>query len=291
LELEEARIAESIGQSQSEAARAAVNRALALYARADDRLGFAEAQLFRGLGLIHGGSIAEGERVVHAVLAVAQSGGTGRLTALATHALAVSRYFGNDLGAARSLYRETLTLYKTGGCDQSAAIITYSLAEIEFQAGDIETALRLGREAAEVLGANRGWASLAAVLPNCSAYLVALSRFEEGRKSAREAVVLAREAGVNRAVTLALQHLAAIAALRARDSAEQLVDLQHAACVLGFANARFADPGWARQYTEQQEYDNILPILRSKLGAAFDEHLEEGKRWSQDQAVAVAFTI
>lgn len=289
--LEEARIAQFLGQGQNEATRAAANRALTLYAQAEDGLGVAEAQLYLGRGFIHGGRIAEGENLVRAALAAARSHAAEKVTALATQALAASRYFRNDLEAARRLYREVLTLCKASECDSQVAVATYCLAEVEFQAGDIETALRLGREAAEVLRANSGF-SLASVLSNCSAYLIALTRLEEARNYAREAIVLAREAGFDFAVTLALQHLAATATLRAHaGDADLLLDLQRAAYLLGFVNVRFSDPGWARQYTEQQEYDRILPVLRTALGAALDEHVNEGKQWSQDQAVAVALNI
>jgi hypothetical protein len=89
-----------------------------------------------------------------------------------------------------------------------------------------------------------------------------------------------------------LQHLAAIAVLRAGDTREdRRADLQRAACVLGFANARFAELEYARQYTEQQEYDKMLPVLRNELGADLDALMNEGRRWSEDQAVAEAFKI
>jgi non-specific serine/threonine protein kinase len=290
LQLAEAGVAVLLGQNK--AALAAADEALQLYQRADDRQGSAAAQILLGIVHIRGRRLVEGEGLVRAALAVARAWGAERLIVLGTHTLALARYSDSDLAAARTLYREVLTLYRTAGRDRSAALAAQSLAEVEFQAGNIETALQLWREATEVLRANYNWASVPGWLTNGSAYLIALGRFEEARGYAREAVVLAQEAGFDVQLGWALQHLAAIAALRAGDnSTDRLVDLQRAASVLGFVNARLAERGRLREYTEQQEYDKMLPVLRNELGADLDALMNEGKQWSEDQAVAVALKI
>jgi predicted ATPase/DNA-binding XRE family transcriptional regulator/tetratricopeptide (TPR) repeat protein len=290
LELTAARNAVVLGENKT--LLAAAGTALRLYRRADDPLGTAEAQGCLALGLINEGRVAEGESLVRAVLALAQAGGAERLIAWATHVLGVARYVDDDLGAARSLFREALTLYKTAGCERIAAKLGHNLAELEFQAGDIETALQLGREAAEALRTSNLWDSLAGSLCNLSAYLTALARFEEARGCASEALSLAREAGFGLHAAWALLHLAAIAALRAGDnSADRLVNLRRAASILGYVDARFAELGYKPQYTEQQEYDKILPVLRSELGADLDAFLDEGKQWSDDRAVMEALEI
>jgi tetratricopeptide (TPR) repeat protein len=167
-----------------------------------------------------------------------------------------ARYLANDLAAARSFYREALAAYKGVGRERLAATAAANLAEAEFQAGDIESALQIARDAVEIFRANNKWVTLTGALSNCSAYLVALARFEEARSFAREALALAREASFDAHVAWALQHLAAIAALRASDCpADPLGDRQSAARVLGFVDARFAQLESGRQYTEQQEYE------------------------------------
>jgi tetratricopeptide (TPR) repeat protein len=277
---------------QNETVLAAADAALQLFQRADDRPGAAAAQILLGTGLIRDRRLVEGEGLVRAALALARAWGAEGLIALATHALALARLLDGDLAAARTLYREELTLFRTAGRDRSAAVLAQSVAEVEFRAGNIETALQLWREATEVLSANSNWASFPGWLSNGSAYLIALGRFEEARGYAREAVVLAREAGFEAQRGWALQHLAAIAVLRAGDcSAVRLVDLQRAASVLGFVNARMAERGQLREYTEQQEYDKMVPVLRNELGADLDALMNEGKRWSDDQAVAEALKI
>jgi tetratricopeptide (TPR) repeat protein len=290
LELTAARIASTLGHYK--ALVSAADAALRLYRRLDDRLGTAEAQIWLGLGLIRSRRLVQGEGLVRAALAVGRASGAERIIAVATHALAVARYLDNDLGAARSLFRETLTIFKAAGCYRTAARQIRNLADVEFQAGNTDTALQLGREAAEGLRTSNLWDPLARALCSCSAYLTALTRFEEARGYAREALILAHEAGFDLRVAFALHHLAAIAALRAGDNrADRLVDLQRAAYVLGYANARFAELGYIREYTAQQEYDKMLPVLRNELGADLEALMKEGKHWSEDQAVAEALKI
>jgi tetratricopeptide (TPR) repeat protein len=290
LQLAEAEVAGRLGQNK--ASLVAAEEALRLFRLADDGQGGAEAQIWLGVGLIASRRLVEGEGLVRTALARARAWGAQRLIALATHALVLARYLDSDLVAARTLYREQIVLYRAAGCARNAASEAESLAEVEFQVGNIETALQLCREAAEILRGSNSWVSLAGLLSNWSAYLIALARFEEARGYAREALGLAHESGFDLHVGWALQHLAAIAALRAGDnSADRLVEIRRAACVLGFVNARLAELEPTRQYTEQQEYDKMLPVLRNELGAALNDYINEGTQWSEDQAVAEALKI
>jgi tetratricopeptide (TPR) repeat protein len=289
LELAEGRVAASLGYSQNTLSLAAAERTLH-YQQPDDPLGIAEAKLYVGFRLIDARRFAEGEVCLREVLAVARSHGARRLIGPVLHALSKARYIDGDLGAARRLCRETLTLYKAAGCERLASKEAFSLAEIEFQAGAIDSALRLSLEAVQVQRANNSWLHLAGSLSNCASYLIALGRFEEAQSAAFEALILARDAGSQIVVVLALQHLAALAALRpGNGGADRLADLHRAACVLGYVDARFAE--WkpnGRQYTEQLEYEQMLPALRAALGPALDKHMSDGKQWSEDQAVEAA---
>jgi tetratricopeptide (TPR) repeat protein len=281
----------ALAQLQNEASLAAAERALTLYQQADDRLGIAEAQLCLGSPLILSGRVAEGENLARAALAVARRYGARRLIALATHALALARYFEGDWKTARDLFRESLGLYKAAGCERYAGRVALNLGEVEFRLGDVEAALQLAREGAEDVRADAGVPTLAAALCNSSAYFVALDRFEEARSDARQALALAQDARCSLYVGWALQHLAAMAALRVSESTEhRLHDRRHAARVLGFVDVRFSELE-PRQYTEQQEYEKMLPVLRNELGADLDELMNVGKQWSEDQAVAEALEI
>ena len=289
LELEEARIAEVLGPAPGEPIGAAAARAAALYTQADDPLGLAEAQLYQGAALMRGGRTAEGEKIMYAVLALAQSHDAHRLIALATHNLALSRNRANDVESARTLHHEALMYYRSAGCYRSAARQTHNLAEAEFHAGEAETALRLASRAADALRPYGRW-ELASVVSDCSAYSIALARFDEGRKYAREAMVLAEEGGFDLAFGWALQHLAAISALSAT-TADRLVSFKRAAALLGFVDSRFSNLRWTRQNTEQQEYDKVRQILHDEFGAALDEYLNAGSKWTDDEAVAAALGV
>jgi predicted ATPase/class 3 adenylate cyclase len=292
VELAAGRVAASLGYTQNTLSLAAAERVLQ-HQQPDDPLGIAEARLYVGFRLIDGHRFAEAEGCLRDVLAVARSHGAQRLLAEALHALAKARYIDRDLGAAGSLCREALTLYKAAGCERLASKEAFSLAEIEFQAGAIDSALGLSLEAIQIQRNNHSSVHLAGSLSNCSAYLIALTRFDEAQRAALEALDLARDAGLPIVAVFALQHLAAAAALRPSDSgADRLAGLRRVACVLGYVDLRIAD--WkhnGRQYTEQLEYEKMLPSLRAALGAALDKHMSDGKQWSEDQAVEVARNI
>ena len=65
----------------------------------------------------------------------------------------------------------------------------------------------------------------------------------------------------------ALQHLAAAAVLEPEAQAEGARPrVERAAALLGFVDARLAELGGVREYTERQEYDRVLTALRARLG-------------------------
>jgi hypothetical protein len=89
----------------------------------------------------------------------------------------------------------------------------------------------------------------------------------------------------------ALQHLAAVAVLRPYAGAPRET-LARAAYLLGYVDALFATLEALREYTEQQEYDKMIPVLRDALGAdEVAKLMAEGSTWSEDQAVAEAMLI
>jgi tetratricopeptide (TPR) repeat protein len=292
LELAFARLSGALGRSPTEMRLAAAQRALALYEQAGDPLGIAEAKGQAGLALVHSGRLAEGAACLVDALAAARACNAGHLVATMTSVLAIARYLDGDLEPAREMYKEALALFRSAGCARAVANETLTLAEIEFRTGNVQEALQLSFDATEVLRRNNDWMLLSTVFSNCAAYSIALRRFTEARDFAREAMVISHEQqfGVNEG--WALQHLAAIAALRTNDSdRERPAELRRAACLLGFVEARVAELEWPRTYTEQQEYDKMVPVLRDELGNDYDERLNEGTHWSEDRAVAEALEI
>ena len=108
----------------------------------------------------------------------------------------------------------------------------------------------------------RSLASIAST--NLAAYLIAMARYDEAYGPTRGAVELvAREPQRFATIAWALQHLAAIAALRpSEDIDRSRSDFARAARVLGFVDARIAALGAPREFTEQQEYERVTTALR-----------------------------
>jgi flagellar motility protein MotE (MotC chaperone) len=94
-------------------------------------------------------------------------------------------------------------------------------------------------------------------------------------------------------VAWGLQHLAATAALRsAKDAEDARGDRLRAARLLGYVDARLASIEALRQYTEQQECDKMLLVLRDALGAdQLAKLMAEGATWTEDQAVLESLAI
>jgi hypothetical protein len=130
-------------------------------------------------------------------------------------------------------------------------------------------------------------------LLNVAAYLVALARYDEAQSHTREALTLARGQQLAVAVLWALQHLAAIGALRqCDDPSTALVKRMRSARLLGYVDSRFATLETIREYTEQQEYDKIRAALHESLG--LDELISlmnQGGEWNEDEAVAEALLV
>ncbi|HZY96486.1 MAG TPA: adenylate/guanylate cyclase domain-containing protein [Candidatus Cybelea sp.] len=292
LELAEAYIDATLEQYKT--SYDAAERALALYREIDDPLRIAEALRRAGHALIKLGRLAQGEALLDEALAAARKLRARRLTGALLEHLAVARVAQNDLVGARAHFAEALAIHKAGGAEFSVAQVAAGLAEAEFQAGNAETALTLAHE---FLAATRGTASSARMtanaLLNVAAYLVALARYDEAQSHTREALTLARGQQLAVAVLWALQHLAAIGALRqCDDPSTALVKRMRSARLLGYVDSRFATLETIREYTEQQEYDKIRAALHESLG--LDELISlmnQGGEWNEDEAVAEALLV
>jgi predicted ATPase/class 3 adenylate cyclase len=289
LDLAEAHLAGSFAQYK--ASFAAGERALARYRELGDPVGSANAQRSVGRALVFLGNLSEGEALLTQALAAARNLKARKLTATVLDDVANARQFAGDLAGARQCYGEALVIARSSGTERQAAKVELSLAETEFGAGDAATALALANEA---LSASRAFTNTYLVangLCNVSAYLVALERYEEARTAAREGLAAARDAQFAVPAAFTLQHLAAVAALQGNGAAPR-EERERAARLLGYVDAQLAALESLREYTEQQEYDAILPVLRDALGAGECTRLmAEGRTWSEDQAVAEALLI
>ncbi|HYL26460.1 MAG TPA: NB-ARC domain-containing protein, partial [Candidatus Nitrosotalea sp.] len=230
-------------------------RARERYETLGDRLGVAKAQRHAGRSLVFTGKFAEGEPVLREALAVFRESGEQILVAAALENLASARNAEGDLDTARRFYAEALSIFKANGAERLAAALATNLAETEFRAGNVRGALEL---AAEALATNKAASftyRTAFLMCNVAAYHAASGEYEAAREAAREALGMARRLHYETAIAWAIQHLAAVAALRRNeDPAAAAADRSRAARLFGYVDSRLAAFEAFREYTEQREY-------------------------------------
>jgi predicted ATPase/DNA-binding XRE family transcriptional regulator len=261
----------------------------AAYREPDDELNLAEALGFAGSALAHLGRDAEGEKLMAASVARYRERGAQQLIAYGVNYQGMARMVQGDVLTARQLLGEALVLFRDLGNESGAGSVAANLAEAEFRAGDAQTAVRLCQEAIETLSNGR---EARIALGNLAAYLVDLGRYNDAREKARESILRGGIARADVEIALALQHLAAVAALRPKSEDNAQDDISRAALLLGFVDSRLAAFDSIREYTEQQEYDTIVDLLRSRVGVdEFEALRTRGGSWSEDVAVREALQI
>jgi predicted ATPase/class 3 adenylate cyclase len=275
------------------ASYAAAERALARYRNLGDPWGIAHAQRNAGRGLIFMGRISEGETLVREALAAFQKLGAPTLAGASLENLAIARSAAGDLAGARKFYGEALAIFKASGAERLAAAVATNLAEAEFRDGNALAALTLAQQALATDRAAIFTGRTAFLMCNIAAYLVALARYDEARMSAREGLTMARTLRYEVTVAWALQHLAAVAALRPNgDPAGARTDGERAARLLGYVNARLAALDTQRQYTEEMEHGAVLAALREGLGEEeLARLMDEGRAWREDEATTQGMLV
>jgi hypothetical protein len=211
----------------------------------------------------------------------------------ALQCLAEAHSLAGDLPGARQRYGEALAAARAFGAERLTVNIAFNLAEAEFCGGNAAEAVRLADEA---LAALRTMGDASPVVffgeSNMAAYLVALGKYFEARLAARDAVTTGRDMQLSISLAFAMQHLAAIAALRPGADALIIEDRRRGSRILGYVDARVAALEAVREYTEQQEYDAMLPALRDALGESeLSKLMAEGSNWGENQAIAEALLI
>lgn len=69
-------------------------------------------------------------------------------------------------------------------------------------------------------------------------------------------------------------------------------EVRAAAHLIGYADARYAELGYEREYSVQWNYENLIAALREQLSEAeIDNLAAEGAAWSEDQAVEAALKV
>jgi len=271
----------------------AAERALRHFRALNNPHGVAQAQRHAGRGLVFMGQIPEGEALLREALEAFRRDGARVHTGAALENLGIARNAQGDLEGARRFYVEALAIFKACGAERLAAAVATNLAEAEFRGGNAIGALELAGEALATDRASLFTYRIAFLMCNMAAYLVALKRYDEARSRAREALIMARDVHYEVALVWALQHLAAVAALRPKPDAQRACeDRTRAAQLLAYVDARLGSLEALREYTEQQEYDKMKAVLRKAFGEdSLAALMEEGSRRNEEQVFAEALLV
>lgn len=265
-------------------ASASARRALDGFSKTDEKRGSALARLFSAAarGML-GEENAKGD--LRGALEECAALNARRAVAAALLYLAAFELNSGDADAARQLFSEALVLFKALGASRPAAHLALNLAELEFKSGNAAEALRLANEGLEADGALSDPDAVVYDLCNIAAYEAALCRWEESALHARDALALAEERGMTSAMAWAMQHLAAVAALRPiADDALAMEQRRRAARLIGFVDARVAENELHRDFTERREHEQILGTVRQMFGAEAGALIQEGSAWSDARA-------
>jgi tetratricopeptide (TPR) repeat protein len=270
---------------QYKAALSEAERALEFFTQLGDRQGIAFAHMFAGAARGFQGETAEGTALLEAALGEFRQLGSRRAIGAALNYLGCLQLTSGYVAASRSFFREALDVLRSAGSARPATHIALLLAEAEFRDGDALQAVRL---VAETLAAERALNDLDALtftLVNLAAYLVSLERWDDAILHAREALSLSLDRQITAATIWALQHLAAISALRSNDDvAAALEDRRRAARLIGFVDSRIAELDMRREFTEQREYERARIAVENALGAEAADLMQEGRNWSEGRA-------
>jgi predicted ATPase len=265
-------------------------RAERVFSEVGDDLFRAQAQRYVGYALTRLGSVDEGEAALQAALKIYQQRNEERAAAGILHDIGDSRNVTGDIAGAREYYEAALQTYQATGAQESVVGILRNLAEGEFRAGEVRTALDLGREALAFDRQSNNALHIINDLLNICAYEIALGNFDDARAFGLEAIALGLRNEADVFLVVALQHMAAIAALQPWQEAAQHIKRQKlAARLLGFVEGRMAALNVRRGHTEQQEYDATMAALHAELDTPEIERLsEEGAGWNEERAIAQA---
>jgi predicted ATPase len=265
----------------------AAKRSLDLYEQVGDHAGVARSIDHVIFALRQMGRLDEAEVASAKALAIWRDLGRTRSVpyaqALSTRADVIVRYRGR-LEQARDLYAESVALYEALGDEARAANVRKDIAELEFNAGNPQAALEVAEAAAATFRRFRNPAQEGDDRADIAAYQIALGNLDGAFTSAREALSLARQAQHTHCVSVAIQHLATVAALRG--------DVRRATRLLGYVGAWYHSEGYERGPTERRTYEILTTALRERLsGAELEALAAEGASLTEDQAADEALAV
>ncbi len=269
-------------------------RSLAYFDSVCDKLSAARASFRRGSSLLQQGRLADAESEIDAALERARGCGSLRLAGYALTNVARLALAQGELEKAQSTSDEALGVFERLRSLIGRSLSLQILSEIALRRGDPETALLHSLRDLEYAREHNDPVPICVALNNVSAFLIALNRFEDALVYFDEQLELATRFALKPRILWALHHLAAIEALRPRD-AEDEYSLLRAARIMGHVDARLAEIGRKRDYTDRQEYERVLAALGSLEVAQREAAFAAGAAMTQaeaiDEARGAAFSV
>ncbi len=269
----------------------ASRRALAAYEQLGDALGIARAKNMVGRGYAYLGDAGRGQAYLESALSQARALDSGRLVGFILEGLAYVRSIGGNFSGARDDLDEARVIYAALGADGAAVGATLNLASLALAASDSGTALTLAEDALARARALNDLHYVTRALHNACAYAVALDRYSEARRYAREALELSVERQLDVVLYWTLQHLAAIAVL-SRPAADGVENRSRSARLLGYVDARLRERALPRERAEQAEYERARAALVRVIGYdEWERSLEIGRVMPKTTALQDALAI
>ena len=261
----------------------AAERSEQLYAELEDRSGAMRAKVQHGEALIRLNDLDRSEAELKDALAYFKSSNEHRWANYTLTSLARNANWKGDVQRARDRYAEALTAAKSQGDERTISVIMGNLAETEHEVGNAARAIELARADIANSRTRRDSTGLCITLMNLAAYLISTGEIDEANSFAIEALRKARDLRLPVMIAFTIQHLGAIAL--------RLGDHERGAMLLGFSNALLSNESIPREWTEQREYETMLPKLNAALGEErVAELLQRGASLTEEQAATEAMT-
>jgi predicted ATPase/transcriptional regulator with XRE-family HTH domain len=265
----------------------AMKRAIALADTIGDRRTLATSYTLLSRALAHIGQYPEAEAAGDRATTLLHAAGMQRSSQYSNLLLSRSLTFYNQLrlDEAKATLTEALALAEELGDEWLTSVCQLLLAPIEFTAGNVPRAIDLEKDALANARRVHGAPQQICSLNNLACYQIALGDLAAADANAREALTISRTSTPDElGIHAAIQHLAAIAALRGQPS--------HGASLIGYVNGWYERIGSVRDPADQKGYDILMESLRAQLSDdEISQATTQGAELARDSAVARALDV
>jgi predicted ATPase/ribosome-binding protein aMBF1 (putative translation factor) len=270
-----------VGRSSLDAAE----RAVRAYRELGDRRSLAMALLtLSGSLRDEPGWLERAEEAATEALAIAQSTCFYRLVPTTLAAAAEFKRQRGLFDEARALLEQALTMAREEQNMLGLSTALSRLAEVEYVSGDFAAARRYGAEATQIDERRGVENAVSADRCDLAAYAIADGDLDDACAQARAVIAMNDRVDQPVHLTIAIDHLAVVAALRG--------DAERAARLLGYTDAMFRRLAYTRQPVEQRGDDQARAVLAERLGEEATVLLAaEGEALGRDDAVAEALSV